>query len=204
MPLPFEPSPRNIIAAAEQRNVSPREEFFKTNKDNLEGTVENKQRFLLASGGRDKQVLLYDSARNYEAFTSLDHHASTITSLQFNEYSAVEASVAAGYKRKVELISTSADKNLINKQLDLDLFKDLGSDIAETGENPDAPLFKLVKTTICKDKILSMDVAEQAQYLVTGHDKSLCLWKLPTFESIWQKGGMDQQAAAGKGAAGNN
>ena len=116
----------------------------------------------MASGGRDKQVLIYDSARNYEAFTSLDHHVSTITSLQFNEYSAVEASVAASYKRKIELISTSADKNLINKQLDLDLFRDLGSDIAATGENPDAPLFKLAKTTICKDKILSMDVAEQA------------------------------------------
>lgn len=32
-----------------------------------------------------------------------------------------------------------------------------------------------------------MDVASQAQYLVTGHDKSLSLWKLPTFEKVWEK-----------------
>jgi hypothetical protein len=32
-----------------------------------------------------------------------------------------------------------------------------------------------------------MDVAQQAQYLITGHDKSLCLWKLPTFDKVWEK-----------------
>ena len=45
-----------------------------------------------------------------------------------------------------------------------------------------------------------MDVASKAQYLVTGHDKSLCLWKLPGFERVWEKrvtvgqqgGGMQQ------------
>ena len=41
----------------------------------------HKGRYMLASGGRDKQVLCYDTENNYEVFMSLDHHASTITSL---------------------------------------------------------------------------------------------------------------------------
>ena len=48
-------------------------------------------------------------------------------------------------------------------------------------------LFKLGKTQICKDKILTLDIASQAQYMITGHDKSLCLWKLPTLEKVWEK-----------------
>ena len=40
---------------------------------------------------------------------------------------------------------------------------------------------------ICKDKVLSLDVAKKAQYMVTGHDKSLGLWKLPLFEKVWEK-----------------
>jgi len=23
--------------------------------------------------------------------------------------------------------------------------------------------------------------------MITGHDKSLCLWKLPNFEKVWEK-----------------
>ena len=34
---------------------------------------------------------------------------------------------------------------------------------------------------------MSLDVAHAAQYLISGHDKSLCLWKLPTFERVWEK-----------------
>lgn len=84
------------------------------------------KRYLLASGGRDKNVHIYDSAGNYEPFTSLDHHTSTITALQFNEYSTMEDARLSGspsYTRHIELISTSADKNLINKKVDLELFR---------------------------------------------------------------------------------
>ena len=37
--------------------------------------------------------------------------------------------------------------------------------------------------------------------MITGHDKSLCLWKLPAFEKIWEKrvATMDKEQA--KGAA---
>ena len=34
---------------------------------------------------------------------------------------------------------------------------------------------------------MSLDVATSAQYAVSGHDKSLCLWRLPTFERVWEK-----------------
>ena len=58
--------------------------------------------------------------------------------------------------------------------------------LAIAGSDP-ASLFMQVNTEICKDKILSMDIAREAQYLVTGHDKSLSLWKLPAFEKMWEK-----------------
>ena len=34
---------------------------------------------------------------------------------------------------------------------------------------------------------MSLDVAESAQFMVSGHDKSLCLWKLPSYERVWEK-----------------
>lgn len=38
-------------------------------------------RYFLASGGRDKTILVYDAEHDYEAFTDLGHHSSTITAL---------------------------------------------------------------------------------------------------------------------------
>ena len=74
------------------------------------------------------------------------------------------------------------------KRLDLDQVDQCHTkeQLATAGNDPNS-LFKHVNTELCKDKILSMDVANEAQYLVTGHDKSLSLWKLPTFEKIWEK-----------------
>ena len=144
----------------------------------------------MASGGRDKQVLLYDSETDYEAFMNLDHHTSTITALQFNEYSTIKEARMSGtpnYERNIELYSSSADKNLISKSVDLARFSLHRCDLPSAGLDMNDPLLKLSKTQICKDKILSLDVAGQAQYMITGHDKSLCLWKLPTFEKVWEK-----------------
>ena len=70
-------------------------------------------------------MLLYDSEQDYEAFMTLDHHVSTITSLQFNEYSTMDEVRVSGnptYKKHIDLVSSSADKNLICKQLDYDRF----------------------------------------------------------------------------------
>lgn len=144
---------------------------------------------MLASGGRDKQVLVYDSEQNYDAFTTLDHHVSTITSLQFNEYSTMDEIHSGNqtYKKHIELVSSSADKNLISNKLDIDRFQIFANDLNTAGADCDNPLFKLAKTSICKDKILSLDVAKHAQYMITGHDKSLSLWKLPMFEKVWEK-----------------
>lgn len=52
----------------------------------------------------------------------------------------------------------------------------------------------------CKNKIFAMDVAYQASYMVTGHDKLLQLWQLSTGDKVWEKkpdsirktGSMDQ------------
>ena len=47
---------------------------------------------------------------------------------------------------------------------------------------------------------MSLDVAPAAQYMISGHDKSLCLWKLPTFERVWEKrvAAMDKEGAGSK------
>ena len=68
------------------------------------------------------------------------------------------------------------------------------------------PLLKHGKTQICKDKILSLDVAGQAQHMITGHDKSLCLWKLPNFEKVWEKrvAAMEKENVNKQSQAGTN
>lgn len=45
--------------------------------------IQNSDRFWLASGSRDKLITVFDSAYDYEAVTVLEHHSSTVTSLQF-------------------------------------------------------------------------------------------------------------------------
>jgi len=170
----------------------------------------HRPRFLMASGGRDKQVLLFDSEDNYHSFMNLDHHASTITALQFNEYSSTSdarlSSNQPEYRQMIELISSSADKNLACKQLDLERFNIFSNELDTAATEQDRPLFKHVKTQICKDKVMSLDVAGQAQYMVTGHDKSLCLWKLPTFEKVWEKrlATMEKEMSSKKSASGVN
>ena len=66
------------------------------------------------------------------------------------------------YKKNIELVSSSADRNLISKALDLGRFQIFANDLMTAGEDEENPLFKIAKTQICKDKILSLDVAMQA------------------------------------------
>ena len=80
----------------------------------------------------------------------LDHHASTITSLQFNEFSSTVSNKSRlsnpSYERNIELITSSADKNLISKSLDLSRFKIFANDLLMAGDDNENPLFKLAKS----------------------------------------------------------
>ena len=131
--------------------------------------------------------MLYDAENDYEAFTDLGHHSSTITALKFNESVSTQKG-ASRMKPQVDLISGGADRNLVMKRLNQDKVDQCRTkeQLAVAGGDPGS-LFQQVNTEVCKDKILSMDVAREAQYLVTGHDKSLSLWKLPAFEKMWEK-----------------
>jgi len=53
---------------------------------------------------------------------------------------------------------------------------------------------------------MSLDVAHSAQYMISGHDKSLCLWKLPMFERVWEKrvATMEKEAASKQSQSGVN
>lgn len=80
---------------------------------------------------------------------NLDHHASTITAVAFNQYSKASSERLSGqldYKRHIELISSSADKNLVSKKLDLDRFDILKTDLELAGSDAENPLFKHGKT----------------------------------------------------------
>ena len=163
------------------------------------------QRYFLASGGRDKTILVYDAGHDYEPFTDLGHHSSTITALHFNE--SLVSKKGTRIRPQIDLISGGADRNLVMKRLDLDKVDQCRTpeQLTSAGSDPNA-LFKHANCEICKDKILSMDVAKEAQYLVTGHDKSLCLWKLPTFEKIWEKraSSLQEESKGSKAEAGAN
>ena len=49
---------------------------------------------------------------------------------------------------------------------------------------------------------MSLDVAKKAQYMITGHDKSLSLWKLPLFEKVWEKRVATMEKEQAKGGLG--
>ena len=59
----------------------------------------------------------------------------------------------------MEIISSSADKNLVSKRLDSKRFKIFSDDLELGGSNLEDCMFKHGKTQICKDKIMSLDVA---------------------------------------------
>ena len=60
--------------------------------------------------------MLYDAENDYEAFTDLGHHSSTITALKFNESVSTQKG-ASRMKPQVDLISGGADRNLVMKRL---------------------------------------------------------------------------------------
>ena len=143
-----------------------------------------KERYWLASGSRDKFISIFDSESNYDLVSVLDHHTATITSLKFNQ---VHKIIKNDLQQEVTLISSSADKSLAMHQVDVDCMAKT-KNVAEMGESVDQrEILKQNKIEMYKTKIFSMDVAEQAQYMVIGQSDSLSLVKLPKLEKIWEK-----------------
>jgi len=60
-------------------------------------------RYWLASGSRDKLITIFDSSQEYEAVTVLEHHTSSVHSLQF----------IRDQEQKLNLISCGADKQIV-------------------------------------------------------------------------------------------
>ena len=71
--------------------------------------IESKNRFWLASGSRDKTILILDTKNDYAPVCTLNYHQSTVTSLQFSQTE----------NNKISLISCSADKTIVQKRIDL-------------------------------------------------------------------------------------
>lgn len=87
---------------------------------------EKSPHFLLASGSRDKNICIFDSANDYKAITVLENHSHTVTSLHFYENKSNDASSSS-----LELISGSADKTVVIQEVDLVLIDELKDDLEQ-------------------------------------------------------------------------
>ena len=115
-------------------------------------------RYWLASGSRDKNILIFDSKNNYEAVGVLEQHSSTITSIQFNQ----------NRQGGLDLVSGSADRTIVQKSVDLDAVRSCAT-FEDLQLLDNEHLFRMDKKETCKNKVFSMGIAEKAQYMVTGH-----------------------------------
>lgn len=111
----------------------------------------------------------------------LDHHTSTITSLQF-------------YKDNDELslMSCGADRRIVKKVVNIkavEAYQDFESlQLAESSD-----IFTETRNLQTKGKVFSMDVAERAQFMATGHDRQLSMWQLPNLDNVWNYVSADPQ-----------
>lgn len=138
-------------------------------------------RYWLASGSRDKLITIFDSSEDYEAVAVLEHHSSTITSLQFYQDN-----------EELSLMSCGADKTIVKKEINLKAvaaFSDFES--LQLAESTD--IFTMTRNLQCKNKVFSMDIAERAQFMATGHDRQLSMWQLPNLENMWNYVSADPQ-----------
>jgi hypothetical protein len=94
---------------------------------------------------------VFDSETQYETISVLEHHTQTITSLKFNQVHKLQRNELF---QELSLLSTSADKSLKVSPIDLKATKD--------------NFFGDAVTKQFKNKVFSMDVAEQAQFMVIG------------------------------------
>lgn len=107
-------------------------------------------------------VHVFDSESNYETVTVLEQHTSTITSVKFNQ---VHRLAKNELQQEVSIITSSADKSLTLHSVELDKVAECKS-VEDLQQADD--LLSLKKCEQFKNKIFSMDIAEQAQYMVVG------------------------------------
>ena len=132
-----------------------------------------KDGYWLASGSRDKNILVFDSKNNYEAVTALEHHTSTITSVQFN---------ADG--DQISLLSGSADKTIVERKIDMAAVRN-AKQFEDLQLINSLELFREGKKQQCSNKVFSMDIS--CEYMVTGHDKQLSFWQMPSLNKVWEQ-----------------
>lgn len=104
--------------------------------------------YVLASGGRDRLIQVYESATHYGEVNKLEGHSSSILSVKF----AFDDHEKDSSKR-LKLISGGADKAMIFR-------------------NVTSPSDMMIyHKEVCKSKLVSMEVMDRK--IVTGHDKFL-------------------------------
>lgn len=151
-------------------------------------------KYLLVSGSRDRLTQIYEitNSGSVENIAILDDHSSTITS--------VKMALEKGQKgwNRLKLITCGADKQIVMRNLNLNIIAN--STVKELSDMNSEEFITVQKKEQCKNKIFAMDIAYQASYVITGHDKLLQLWSMSTGDKVWEKkpdsvrkiGSMDQ------------
>ncbi|KAK1322204.1 hypothetical protein QJS10_CPA03g01833 [Acorus calamus] len=107
---------------------------------------------LLASGGRDQIIHVYDVERNFDLIESFDEHSSSVTSVKFTH---------AGHK----LVSSSADRSLMVRDLDI---VDAGCRILHRHQH-----------IASLGTVYDMDIDPSMEFAVTiGQDKRISMYSL--------------------------
>ncbi len=89
-------------------------------------------------------------------------------------------------------MSGSADKTIVQKGVNLEAVRGAATfeQLQLVGTDQ---LFREAKTETCKNKVFSMGIAERAQYMVSGHERQINLWVLPSLSKVWGTNSSDPQ-----------
>lgn len=82
------------------------------------------------------------------------------------------------------MVSGSADKTVVLKQIDLDAVAKM-KDLEELQLAEHSEYLGEDRTLQTKGKVFSMDIAAKAQFMATGHDRQLSMWQMPELENVW-------------------
>ena len=125
---------------------------------------------LLASGGRDRLINIYDIQKDYELVTVLDDHSSSIIALRFFYIRSLN---------KLGILSCGADRSIVIKNF-----------------NSTSRQFELFHREVDKNyKTHSLDLNPDHTHFILGQDKRISVWEVDSgkikssFETKEEEGG---------------
>lgn len=124
--------------------------------------LDDEGNYILASGSRDRNIIIYEGAQTYSEINQLEGHSSSIISVRF----AFDPDEKDESKR-LKLLTCGADKTIIYRNV----------------ENPKS--ISIYHKEVLKTKMVAMEV--QGTKVVSGHDKLVTVSDLRTHTRLYDK-----------------